>query len=319
VDKSLTKNSLISVGITCFNAEMTIERAVKSALAQDWKNVEIIVVDDCSTDRSWEKLAGLTSVDPRIKTFRHNVNKGYPGALNTILAHARGEFVAIFDDDDDNVPGRLKAQVKRILDYEWKSKCNLILCYSNRNVVRNNQTEVAHVAQAIGRSAPEPHGQEVADYVFGTDATPGKTWGIFGSCTLMARRTSFDAIGPFDEDFRRCAEWDYAVRAALLGAHFIAVDQSLITQFKTSRTHKAGIIPLEYALLLRKKYRNYFTSRGSYQASRFIARSNFHGNKRNYCRAYFYRAIAYVSSLALLSKFAHRYFASCKSKTGLTR
>lgn len=315
MNKPLTESPLISIGITCFNAEPTIERAIKSALAQDWPEIEIIVVDDCSTDRSWEILARLSSVDPRVKVYRHNINKGYPAALNTILAHACGEFVAIFDDDDDNVPDRLKAQVKRIADYEQKSGSELVLCYSNRDVIKGGQNNVDHVAQAIGRNPPEPCGQEVADYVFGTHATVGKVWGIFGSCTLMARRTSFEMIGPFDESFRRCAEWDYAVRAALIGAHFIAVDRSLTTQYKTSGSYKSGKIPLKYALLLRKKHRSYLSPRGLYQASRFIARSNFYGNKHQYVRGYFYRTIAYICSLELLSGFLHRRFSIRKSKT----
>ena len=67
MNKSLTESPLISIGITCFNAESTIERAIKSALAQDWPKVEIIVVDDCSTDRSWEELARLSLYDPRVR------------------------------------------------------------------------------------------------------------------------------------------------------------------------------------------------------------------------------------------------------------
>ncbi|MGF1743155.1 glycosyltransferase [Vibrio profundum] len=308
----LTETPLISIGITCFNAESTIQRVIKSALAQNWQEVEIIVVDDCSTDRSWEKLAYLSSVDSRVKAFRHSINKGYPAALNTMLEHARGEFVAIFDDDDDNLPDRLQIQIKRIVDYEQKSKAELVLCYSNRDVVKGGQTEVDHVALAIGRSAPEPYGLEVADYVFGTHATPGRVWGMFGSCTLMARRTSFKTIGLFDDNFRRSAELDFAVRAALLGTHFIAVDQALITQYKTSGSYKSGRIPLKYALLLREKHRSLLDQRGLYQASRFIARSNFYGNKHQYFRGYIYRAIAYICSIELLSKFIHRRLISRK-------
>ena len=315
INGSLTERSIISIGITCFNAESTIERAITSALNQDWPDVEIIVVDDCSTDSSWDRLTKLSLVDTRLKVYRHSSNKGYPAALNTILSHACGEFVAIFDDDDDNAQDRLQAQFKRIVDYEQKSGSELVLCYSNRDVIKGGQNHVDHVAQAIGRNPSEPYGQEVADYVFGTHATVGKVWGVFGSCTLMARRTTFDTIGLFDEDFRRCAEWDYAVRAALIGTHFIAVDRSLITQYKTSGSYKSGKIPLKYALLLRKKHRSYLSPRGLYQASRFIARSNFYGNKRQYVRGYFYRTIAYMCSLELLSRLLHRRFAIRKSKT----
>ena len=50
---------LVSILITCFNAKDTIERTVKSALMQDWENIEIIIVDDCSKDGSFELLERL--------------------------------------------------------------------------------------------------------------------------------------------------------------------------------------------------------------------------------------------------------------------
>ena len=307
MSKFFAQKPLISIGITCFNAESTIERALKSALTQNWPKIEIIVVDDCSKDKSWEKISNIGRSDPRIKAYRHSSNKGYPGALNTILAHASGKFIAIFDGDDDNRKDRLKAQITRIMDYEEKSQTKLVLCYSNRNVVKGGQASVDHTALAIGRTPPEPNGQEVADYIFGTDATKGKVWGMFGSCTLMARRVTFDKIGSFDENFRRSAELDYAVRAANIGTHFVAVDQPLITQYKTSGSYKAGKIPLKYSLLLREKHRKYLTKNGYYQASRFIARSNFYANKQNYFRAYIYRTISYIFSFKLFLRFLHRY------------
>jgi hypothetical protein len=93
----------------------------------------------------------------------------------------------------------------------------------------------------------------------------------------MARRDTFLSIGSFDEGFRRCAEWDYAIRAAFLGAHFIAVDRCLVPQHKTTGYEKAGLIPLEYALRLREKYRAYLKSHQFYRASRAMARAQFYG------------------------------------------
>lgn len=304
--EAFRKIPLITVGITCFNAGATIERAVKSALAQDWPELEIVAVDDCSADDSWERLVDFSSVDSRLRLFRHDTNKGYPAALNTILSHARGQFVAFFDDDDDNVPDRLKAQVERITNYEQKTGAEIVFCYANRNVVKGGESVADHVALAIGRSAPEPFGPEVADHIFGIRSAPGKTWGLFGSCTLMARRASFEAVGSFDQAFRRCAEWDIAVRASFLGAHFIAVDRPLITMHKTGGADKAGTIPLKYSLLIRDKYRKYLSERGLYLASKFIAHSNFYGNKNRIFKAYMYRIFAYLSSPELILYYFDR-------------
>lgn len=315
----MAEMQLISIGITCFNAETTIERAVKSALAQDWPNLEIVVVDDCSSDSSWDRLVQIAKTDTRIRVFRHEVNKGYPTALNTIISNAKGEFIAIFDDDDDNVSDRVKSQFQRITEYEKDTNAHLVLCYANRNVVKGGQTKVDHEALAIGRVAPEPSGPEVADYLFGTKSSPGKVWGLFGSCTLMARKSCFTSVGHFDEAFRRCAEWDFAVRASFMEAHFIAVDRPLITMYKTGGADKAGSIPLKYALLLREKHRNYLSKNGLYFASRMIARSNFYGNKKQYVRAYLYRIAAYMTSFDLLKQYLNRRFASGQSIENMNR
>jgi len=292
---------LITIGMTCHNAAGTIERAVQSALRQDWPNVEIIVVDDCSEDSSWVILKSLAENEPKLKLFRHEENKGYPAALNTLIRNARGAFIAIFDDDDDHAPDRLSAQYLRIINHEQATGADLVFCYSNRNIVRPGQSTPDHIALAIGRHAPEPFGPPVADYLFEIAANPRYVWGVFGSCTLMARREAFMAVGPLDEKFRRCAEWDMAIRAAFMNAHFIAVDRPLITQYKTESAEKSGDAPLRYALLLRDKHKEYLAARRLYLASRAQAHSRFHGDKGRIWTSRGYRLLAMTFSIA-----AHR-------------
>jgi GT2 family glycosyltransferase len=123
---------------------------------------------------------------------------------------------------------------------------------------------------------------------------------MFGSCTLMARRETFLSVGPFDEDFRRCAEWDMAVRAAFRGAHFIAVDQPLVTQHKTDGVEKFGTVPLRYALRLRDKHKSYLTERRLYRASRAMARAQFYGGKGRAWTSRAYALIACVLSPVFL-------------------
>lgn len=290
---------LITIGITCFNAGSTIRRAVFSALRQDWPNREIIVVDDASSDGSGAVLEDLRRQFPEIRLVRHKRNRGYPGALNTLIRKARGEFIAIFDDDDESAPERLRAQWSRITAYEDAQDCSLVLCYSNRNVIKPGRHIPDHVAKAIGRRSLEPHGKAVADYLLAHVCDQRLVWGMFGSCTLMAKRETFKAIGSFDEDFRRCAEWDLAIRAAFRGAHFIAVDEPLVTQHKTDGAEKIGSIPLEYALRLREKHKDYLVARGLYWASSAMARYNFHGGKGRFWKSCAYVCLACLSPVFL--------------------
>jgi len=91
---------LISVVMPCFNAERFVEEAAKSALCQSYENVELIVVDDGSTDCSREILARLAAeFFDRMKVF-HQDNKGPGPARNRGLTEARGAFIAFLDSDD---------------------------------------------------------------------------------------------------------------------------------------------------------------------------------------------------------------------------
>ena len=300
--KSVAGAPLITVGITCFNAANTISRAVLSAIRQDWPDKEIIVVDDSSNDESVAVVEELCTQFPEVRLIRHERNRGYAGSLNTIIKEAKGEFIAIFDDDDESVPRRLRAQWSRITSYERAQKCKLILCYANRKVIKSGQSSPDHVANAIGRQSPEPHGIAVADYLFGCAYDRRFVWGMFGSCTLMARRETLVAIGGFDETFRRCAEWDMAIHAAFRGAHFIAVDEPLISQYKTGGADKSGIIPLIYSIRLRQKHKDYLVKRRFYWASLAMARSNFHGNKGRLLKSRAYAFLAGLLSPAVLGQ-----------------
>jgi glycosyltransferase involved in cell wall biosynthesis len=222
------------------------------------------------------------------------VNQGYAGALNSAIKSSRGEFLAIFDDDDESRPDRITKQWKRVTAYERAHDASLVLCYTNRNVIRHGQTEVSHMAAAIGRDAPEPNGVAVANYLFGYLADPRYVWGMLGSCTLMARRSTFEAIGAFDQSFRRSAELDFAVRAALQGTHFIAVNEPLIIQHKTAGGEKSGNIPLEYMLKLRYKYRDFLAGERAYWASLAMAHAWFHGNAGRVWKSRLLMTLAYV-------------------------
>jgi glycosyltransferase involved in cell wall biosynthesis len=256
---------LLTIAITCYNAEGTIRRALSCALAQTWSQREILVVDDASADGGAQVLLELERVHPEVQVVRHEVNRGFPSALNTLLAEARGTFIAFFDDDDESGPERLLRQYRRIVSYEARHPGAAVLCYSNRTVVLPDARSAEFQRLGIGRHPPEPSGPAVADYVLGLLKDDGRhCWGMFGSCTLMARTETLRRFGGFDSRFRRCAELDLAVRAAFDGAHFISVNAPLVTQYLTPTADKAGDAELRYRLLLVKKYNVYLKQRRAY-------------------------------------------------------
>ncbi|MDB4599974.1 glycosyltransferase [Alphaproteobacteria bacterium] len=285
---------LITVGITCYNAETTIDRCIDSALAQTWSNTEILIIDDASTDGSWEKISKYIKKYRNIKAFRQDQNGGYPSALNKIVSTAHGEYLAFFDSDDYSSPDRLAKQVSRIKEYQKNNNTDLIFCYSNRAVIRQNEKLPAHIAPAIGRKAPEPFGVFVANFILGDNQPTDFCLGIFGSCTLMVSNKNLKLLGPFDEGFTRSAEWDIAIRFAQINGHFIAVNEALVTQFKTSGAHKSGNKPLLFSLKLREKHKEFLKAQNFYLASRMIARSNFYGIRKHYIVGLFFRICAFI-------------------------
>ena len=101
----------ISVLLPVFNAASTLRQAVESILGQDFRDFELLVVDDCSADGSAEIIAEYANADDRIRTIAHERNVGLPETLNQALAEARGEYAVRMDADDEALPQRLGVQL----------------------------------------------------------------------------------------------------------------------------------------------------------------------------------------------------------------
>lgn len=92
-------NELISVIVPCFNAEQTLKRCIESLVEQSYQNWELLIIDDGSTDNSYQIAAEEAAKEPRIKVMRQQ-NAGVSEARNNGLAAAKGEFLAFLDADD---------------------------------------------------------------------------------------------------------------------------------------------------------------------------------------------------------------------------
>ena len=163
----MSNEPLITIGITSFNSEENIIRALNSAINQTWQNKEIIVVDDFSSDNTVQIIQNYINNFEIFKFFKHKKNYGYPEALNTIIRHSSGEYIAIFDSDDESLNERINKQYYRFLEYNNIHKTNNIICYSNRRVINKGISNSSQIAYAIGRNKIEPRGTFVADFILG--------------------------------------------------------------------------------------------------------------------------------------------------------
>lgn len=254
---------LISIGITYYKAHDTIERAVLSALAQTWQNIEIIIVDDCSNDGQQAMLDALEGKHPQIRVIHHTQNIGVAAARNTIIAHANGDFLAFFDDDDESLPHRIETQYRRILAYEDVfSKGQPVICHTARTQkYPNGETRYE---QTMGTNdGLTPYGDAVALRIL-TGKPQAHIWGAIATCSQMARLSTYRALNGFDEVFRRSEDTEFNVRAAMSGAHFVGIKIPLVLQTMTLDVDKKLFDEKFYALNLLKKHQAYIEKHARY-------------------------------------------------------
>lgn len=254
---------LITIAISCYNSQDTVARAVQSALAQDWPNKEIIIVDDCSADSS------VTVVEQEITEYRiarlirHEQNQGIGGTRNTLIDNANGSFIAFFDDDDVSAPDRVRRQYERITAYEKKYDAELVICHTARMQTYPNGFERYEPTMGTDESAIAPHGKAVADRILTGRLSPGVI-GSNANCARMARTEMFRRMGGYDASLRRAEDTDFDIRLALAGGHFAGIAEPLVFQTMTMGSEKTLEAEYEAQKALLVKHKDYLEPAGWY-------------------------------------------------------
>lgn len=99
---------MISVIIPMYNAEKYIEQAIDSVLDQTFKDVEVIVINDCSTDGSLELVRSRYENNPRVRLLHNRINRGVAKTRNIGMRAANGKYIALLDADDAYLPNMLE-------------------------------------------------------------------------------------------------------------------------------------------------------------------------------------------------------------------
>lgn len=180
----------ISVILPTQNRAEMLPRSVKSVLSQTYKNLELTIVDDGSTDNTDEVIASFQ--DPRIRTIRHRKARGASAARNTGIANSKGEFVAFLDDDDEWLPMKLEKQ-ERLLTQAPKT-VGLIYCWMD--YFKGNRLVGEHHPELRGHVFPQVLDRQ-----------------RLGGCpTLLVRREVLHEVGGFDESLPRGNDGDFIRR-----------------------------------------------------------------------------------------------------------
>lgn len=105
-------NNLVSIITPMYNSEKFIETTIRSVISQTYKEWELLIVDDCSTDNSAKIVEKYTDKDTRIRYIKAETNQGVSHARNIAINNAKGQYIAFLDSDDAWCEKKLETQVK---------------------------------------------------------------------------------------------------------------------------------------------------------------------------------------------------------------
>lgn len=125
----------VSIITPTYNSERFIAETILSVQAQTYQDWEMIIVDDCSTDKTAEIVASFQEKDSRIKYFYNSTNKGSALSRNLALQKAKGKWIAFLDSDDLWLPEKLEKQI------EFMTKNNFHFSYTNYCEIDENSKE----------------------------------------------------------------------------------------------------------------------------------------------------------------------------------
>ncbi|KPF45630.1 hypothetical protein D621_17775 [beta proteobacterium AAP51] len=192
--------SLVSIIIPVFNCEAYVAEAVESALAQDYPDKEVIVVNDGSTDGTLQVLQGFGS---RIRVV-DQVNGGPPRARNAGLAAARGDYVAFLDADDIWLQGKLSAQVAHM-----QANPEVGTCYITWLVWPADGDGVFRVpAAGLQPLGPTHVNPSMSGWIYGRLLFDSELL----TSTVLIRTSVLKQVGEFDEALWNGDDYDFWLR-----------------------------------------------------------------------------------------------------------
>jgi len=199
------KNKLVSVNVTTYNRSNLLSRCIKSILRQSYKEIEIVIVDDCSSDNTEEVVRSFQSHHECIKYFRHSNNKGNAFARNTAIKKCNGYYVAFMDDDDEWIDSN-KLQ-KQVAIFESNSVDNLgIVC---SGIKRH------HVSGKVTDKKPVIY-KNIKKKVLGG--------GLIHNSTVLTKKNIILKVGGFDEKMLRGIDSEFFRRMIVMhnyNVHFM--------------------------------------------------------------------------------------------------
>lgn len=199
---------MISVIIPTYNRDYVIERSIRSVLNQTYRDIELIIVDDCSTDGTEKLVKAIAQEDDRLRYVKLGTRSGQCLARNTGVGMAQGDYIAFQDSDDAWRPNKLKMQLDALL----KTNADVCTC----RFERHNYEQMFDVIYPTIPAGFISRQMLIMDSRVSTQ-------------TILAKRAVFDNF-MFDPEMPRLVDYEWTIRASELYQFFL-VDDVLVDVF----------------------------------------------------------------------------------------
>lgn len=181
----------VSVVLPVYNGEKRVGKAIESVLSQTYKNLELVIVNDCSTDNTLDVLHEYASRDSRVLVYENESNQKLPRTLNNGFAHVTGEYLTWTSDDNAYKPKAIETMVNYLDNYS-----DTDMVYADFDIVSLDGTFIET------KKVFEPDELRFCNAV--------------GACFLY-RRELAEAIGEYDPDLFLAEDYEYWIKAYLYG------------------------------------------------------------------------------------------------------
>ena len=168
--------NLVSVVMSAYNSESSISESIESILNQSYQNIEFLIIDDCSTDRTADVIESYLEKNKNIKFTKNKTNLGLTKSLNILIKKSSGQYIARQDADDISLHHRVQEQMQLL-----KSN-NLDFC-TTRAIIKDSMKLIPGVSSFLPKKI----------------VLKFKNPFIHG--TLLAKKTVINEIGNYDENF----------------------------------------------------------------------------------------------------------------------
>ena len=256
--------------LTCHNAQDTIKRAVEGIFSQSLLPVELLIVDDCSSDDSVARIEQLSPSRVAITLIKNDSNMGQSWSRNHAILKAKTNFAIIFDDDDVSFPDRAAEHMKM-----FKKGANLSFVSSRKIYGNGHEVDLINPDLILKEITPR---KALLNTLTGEHIHSLDLVAIPASTSAVSIK-EFLAIGGYDNEFRRLEDADLFIRFSENNYSFGWSSRLLVNRFATFGSQKGGSIETDFELKILNKFRNLLTRREYNYAKNLIEIRSSYFNK----------------------------------------